>query len=209
MSGLSTPDDLALLDAWIAGDQASGDLLIARHLPAVRRFFDTKVPHLAEDLAQRTLLACVQGRERFRRDGTFRAYLFGIARRQLLLHLREGTRADALQSFATAAGPDTAATPTGLIAAREEQRLVLRAFEDLSEEQQTVIQLYYWEEMTVAEIAMVLEISVTAVTSRLGRARDSMRKWVEQLELRPATRASLLADLEGWTRSVTGTRTDS
>ncbi|HWB74088.1 MAG TPA: sigma-70 family RNA polymerase sigma factor [Nannocystaceae bacterium] len=195
-------DDVELLDAWIAGDQSAGDLLIARHMPAVRRFFDTKVPHLAEDLAQRTLLACVQARARFRRDGTFRAYLFGIARRQLLLHLREGTRADTLQSFAAAAGPDTAATPTGLIAAREEQRLVLRAFEDLSEEQQTVIQLFYWEEMTVAEIAMVLEISVTAVTSRLGRARDSMRKWVEQLELRPATRASLLADLEGWTKSV-------
>ena len=199
---MNARDDLELLDAWIAGDQNAGDLLIARHLPAVRRFFDTKVPHLAEDLAQRTLLACVQGRERFRRDGTFRAYLFGIARRQLLLQLREGTRADTLQSFAAAAGPDTAATPTGLIAAREEQRLVLRAFEDLSEEQQTVIQLFYWEEMTVAEIAMVLEISVTAVTSRLGRARDSMRKWVEQLELRPATRASLLADLEGWTKSV-------
>jgi RNA polymerase sigma-70 factor (ECF subfamily) len=194
--------DLELLDAWIAGDQAAGDELISRHLPAVRRFFDTKVPHLAEDLAQRTLLACVQGRERFRRDGTFRAYLFGIARRQLLLHLREGTRADALQSFAVAAGPDTATTPTGLIAAREEQRLVLRAFEELSEEQQTAVQLFYWEEMTVAEIAIVLELSVTAVTSRLARARESMRRWVEQLELRPATRASLLADLEGWTKSV-------
>ncbi len=194
--------DLELLDAWIAGVSAAGDALMARHLPAVRRFFDSKVPHLAEDLAQRTLLACVQARERFRRDSTFRAYLFGIARRQLLLHLREGTRADALQSFATAAGPDTVATPTGLIAAREEQRLILRAFADLSEEQQTAVQLFYWEEMSVAEIAEVLEISVTAVTSRLNRARDSMRRWVEALELRPATRAALLADLEGWTKSV-------
>jgi hypothetical protein len=51
-------------------------------------------------------------------------------------------------------------------------------------------------------LPIVLEISVTAVTSRLARARDSMRRWVEQLELRPTTRASLLADLEGWTKSV-------
>ena len=195
-------DDLELLQAWAAGDQAAGDALVARHYASVRRFFDTKVSAVAEDLTQRTFLECTRARERFRGEGSFRAYLFGIARRQLFTFLRDHDRADAFESFAAAGPPSTVATPTGLIAAREEQRLVLRAFQELSEEQQVAIQLYYWEEMTVAEIATVLELSVTAVTSRLARARSAMRAWVEQLELRPATRASLLADFETWTRSV-------
>ena len=194
--------DLELLDAWAAGDQAAGDVLVERHYPSVRRFFDTKVPATAEDLTQRTFLECTKARDRFRRDGTFRAYLFGIARRQLFTFLRDHDRADMLESFAAAAPPDTVATATGLIAAREEQRLVLRAFQELSEEQQVAVQLFYWEEMSVIEIAAVLELSVTAVTSRLARARAAMREYVEQLELRPATRASLLGDLETWTRSV-------
>jgi RNA polymerase sigma factor (sigma-70 family) len=194
--------DLELLDAWAAGDQAAGDALVSRHYASVLRFFAMKVPASAEDLTQRTFLECTKARDRFRRDGTFRAYLFGIARRQLFTFLRDHDRSDILESFAAATPPDTVATATGLIAAREEQRLVLRAFQELSEEQQVAIQLFYWEEMSVAEIAAVLDLSVTAVTSRLARARAGMREYVEQLELRPATRASLLGDLEMWTRSV-------
>jgi RNA polymerase sigma factor (sigma-70 family) len=194
--------DLELLDAWAAGDQAAGDALVSRHYASVLRFFAMEVPASAEDLTQRTFLECTKARDRFRRDGTFRAYLFGIARRQLFTFLRDHDRSDILESFAAATPPDTVATATGLIAAREEQRLVLRAFQELSEEQQVAIQLFYWEEMSVAEIAAVLDLSVTAVTSRLARARAGMREYVEQLELRPATRASLLGDLEMWTRSV-------
>jgi RNA polymerase sigma factor (sigma-70 family) len=194
--------DLELLDAWAAGDQPAGDALVERHYASVRRFFDLKVPATAEDLTQRTFLECTKARERFRREGTFRAYLFGIARRQLFTFLRDHDRADELETFAAATPPDTVATATGLIAAREEQRLVLRAFQELSEEQQVAVQLFYWEEMSVVEIASVLELSVTAVTSRLARARAAMRDYVEHLELRPATRASLLGDLETWTRSV-------
>ena len=198
---MSTTTDLELLDAWIAGDARSGQLLAGRHYEAVRRFFDIRVPEAAEDLTQRTFLACTQARARFRGAGSFRAYLFGIARRQLLLQLREHRRSDALQTFAEAAPADSVLTATGVIAARDEQRLLLRAFESLSEEQKTVVQLFYWEELPVGDIAEILELSVTAVTSRLDRARQAMRRFVHELPARPATRA-LLEDLDGWTRSV-------
>jgi RNA polymerase sigma-70 factor, ECF subfamily len=194
--------DLELLDAWLAGRADAGQALMARHYEAVRRFFETKLPEVAEDLTQQTLLACVQGGDRFRREGTFRAYLFGIARRQFYLHVRQHQRRAVLETFAAAQGPATAATPTGMIATRQEQRLILRAFQELVPEQQISVQLFYWEEMSLAEIGTVLGVSVTAVTSRLDRARQAMRRFVERLELQPATRASVLADLEGWTRSV-------
>jgi RNA polymerase sigma-70 factor (ECF subfamily) len=62
--------------------------------------------------------------------------------------------------------------------------------------------LFYWEGMSTAEIAEVLELSVTAVTTRLSRARARLRETVERLAATPQVRASLLGDIEGWTRSL-------
>jgi RNA polymerase sigma-70 factor (ECF subfamily) len=53
-------DDFELLRMWAAGHAASGDLLARRYYPNVRRFFDSKVPTDAEDLTQRTFLACAE-----------------------------------------------------------------------------------------------------------------------------------------------------
>ena len=45
-----------------------------------------------EDLVQQTFMACVEGRERFRNDSTFRTYLFGVAHNVLRSHLRKRRR---------------------------------------------------------------------------------------------------------------------
>ena len=195
-------DDAALLQAWAARDPAAGQLLLARHYERMRRFFDLRVPEVSEDLTQRTFLACAERRAEYRGEGPFVGFLFGIARRQLAMHLRKRDQDARLVTFAEAAGPDTVTTPTGVIAIKEEQRLLLRAFEQLSEEQQAVIELFYWEGLSTAEVGQVLGVSVSGVTSRLTRARAAMRTFVTELDLRPKTRASVLGDLDGWTRSL-------
>jgi len=50
----------------------------------------------------------------------------------------------------------------------------------LSEKHRTVLYLFYYEELSVREIAEVLKLSETAVTSRLHRARGALKKeWAE------------------------------
>ncbi len=46
----------------------------------------------------------------------------------------------------------------------------------LPEPYRTVLDLFYYEELTTAEIAGLLRISRTAVTTRLGRAREALRQ---------------------------------
>ena len=53
----------------------------------------------------------------------------------------------------------------------------------LPEKHRTVLYLFYYEEMSVREIAQVLKLSETAVTSRLSRARRALKdEWTEVLK---------------------------
>ena len=194
--------DFELLHAWRQGDREAANELMGRHYPSVHRFFSAKVPQVADDLTQQSFLACVEGRAAIRQDGSFRAYLFGIARRKLLDHLRQKDRLARMMSFRAAQGPGTQLTPSGVVAMRQEQRLLLRALEALPPEMHVTLMLFYWEGLSTSEIAGALEITVTAVTSRLSRARERLGQTIERMEASPEVRASLLGDIDGWARSL-------
>lgn len=192
--------DFELLEAWRAGDGAAADTLARRHYASVLRFFELRTS-AAEDLTQRTFLACVEGQERFRGASSFRAYLFGIARRQLWRHLDDRQRADRLASFA-APGPEARTSMSTVVARKEEQRLMLAALAGLGPDSQIVLSLFYWEGLSVKEIGEVLEVVPSTVTTRLSRARDQLRDRVSKLARPGRARTAVLEDLEGWVRSL-------
>ena len=76
-------DDAELLEQWRAGDRKAGEALFDRHFDAVARFFRNKVDRGIDDLIQRTFLACVESRDRFRGDSSFRTYAFAVGRHVL------------------------------------------------------------------------------------------------------------------------------
>lgn len=60
-----------------------------------------------------------------------------------------------------------------------EQSELFEAVSRLDNKYKTVILLYYYENMSAAEIARALKISVTAVTTRLDRARKQLKAKLE------------------------------
>ena len=66
------------------------------------------------------------------------------------------------------------------------------------------MQLHYWEGLRPQEIAQVQGIPASTVSSRLMRAREQIRQFLQRISRRPAVLASVLADLDGWTRSLAG-----
>lgn len=193
------PSDFDLLAAWRAGDAMAADALVRRHYGSVLRFFEMR-SRLAEDLTQRTFLACVEGRERFRGDASFRTYLFAIARRLLLRHLAEEGSADRLSSFS--GGPAAGTSVSVVVARKQEQRLLLAALASLPEDVQTLLVLHYWEGMRSREIGEIVEAPTSTVTTRLQRAREALRQRVERLGARQKAGEAVLSDLDGWTRSL-------
>jgi RNA polymerase sigma factor (sigma-70 family) len=167
--------DVALLERWRAGDRKAGSVLVARHFPALHRFFSNKAGAHAEDLVQQTFVACVESRDAFRGESTFRAYLFGLARLQLYMHYRASSKKQSLD-FTTTSVRDLGASPTAVCAQREEERLLMSALSHVPLEQQMALELAYWEDLTTREIAIVLGIPEDTVSSRLRRGKARLRK---------------------------------
>ena len=72
-----------LLLHWRSGNREAGSRLLHRYVPELTGFFGRRSAGNAEELVQRTLLACTQGLGRFEGRSTFRTYLFAIARNRL------------------------------------------------------------------------------------------------------------------------------
>ena len=141
---VEVPTDFELLDAWRAGDSEAGNALFERHFASVCRFFRNKVDEGVDDLIQRTFLACVESRDAFRGEASFRTYLFTLARNELFAHLRrrerEHARFDPLEQSVHDLGP----TPTNIVAQKAEQRLLLQALRRIPVDLQVALELFYW-----------------------------------------------------------------
>ncbi|MBQ5315511.1 MAG: RNA polymerase sigma factor, partial [Oscillospiraceae bacterium] len=64
----------------------------------------------------------------------------------------------------------------------ETKRLVMNIIEGLSEDQKLCVLMYYYENMSVGDIAEALECSTGTVKSRLNYARQKIKTEVENLE---------------------------
>ncbi|MCR9160578.1 MAG: RNA polymerase sigma factor [Nannocystaceae bacterium] len=177
MSGAKRADP-DLLDAWRGGDTQAGDELLRKHFVSVYRFFDANLSNAhsggdAEDLTQKTFEACIAGRDRVRTD--FRAYLFGIARRQLM---REWERRRARGEVVTpsqAGIRDVRTSPSAAVARLDVQQLFLRSLELLPLEFKAALELFYWEDRSIPEIAEELGIAKGTVKSRLFRGKAMLK----------------------------------
>lgn len=195
-------DDLKLLEAWRAGDAAAGNALFDRHFDAIYRFFRNKIDQGAEDLVQQTFLACVNAKEKFRGDSSFRTYLFTAARSKLYTHLdkrrREGERLD----WGVTSCADLGISPSGILARSEEQRLLLLGLRQLPLDLQVALELYYFEQFRGPQLAEVLGIPEGTARSRIRRGQQQLREAVERLANSPADVESTMGDLEGWAARV-------
>lgn len=198
----TTDRDLELVARWANGDTEAGNALFRDHYHVVFRFFEVRVPRAAEDLTQRTFLACVESLHRRSLHTSFRSYLFGIARNQMLMHLR-AARSEALKSFANGGERSSHKTSlTAVFARSEEQRLLLHALVALPPDSQIAMQLFYWDGLTAAEIGEVVDAPTSTVTTRLARARDRIRKHLEAMAVDPTMCAAITDNLPHWTQSL-------
>ncbi|MBX7083751.1 MAG: sigma-70 family RNA polymerase sigma factor [Nannocystaceae bacterium] len=198
-----TRGDFELLEAWREGDEAAGRELFERYFDAVYRFFRNKVDEAAEDLVQQTFMGLVQGRDRFRGDASFRTYVFMIARKRLYSYLRERDRArEPIEVGTTSVADLGLVSPSRAVLVRQEQHLLLQALRRLPIEMQVALELFYWEELGVAEIASVLETPIGTVKSRLQRARTRLDEIIVELSQSEALVKSTMDNFDQWARQL-------
>ena len=194
--------DFELLLRWRDGDNDAGDELLGRHFASVYRFFASKAADHAQDLSQRTFLACVEARDRLDDRASFKAYLFGVARRRLTDHFRRYHRKDARTDYGEQSVEDLGGTPSQWVALREQQRILLRALRRIPLDFQICIELFYWENMPMAEIAETLGIAEGTVKSRLSRAKARLREAIESMDAPEALRTETATNIEMWAQRL-------
>jgi RNA polymerase sigma factor (sigma-70 family) len=176
---VGSESDAQLLEAWRAGDRAAAEALTRRHYASVLRYFELNASWAADDLAQRTFMACVERASDVREASAFRAYLMGIARRQLALHLRELATSKKYRGFDDA--PPARTQLSTLVARNHEQFLALRALAALPRRPQLLLVLFYWEGMRTPELAASFGVPVSTIRTQMARARDLLRRRMDEL----------------------------
>ena len=181
------------------GERRAFDELIVRHQPialslAVGIVRDRE---RALELTQEAVLHAYLSLDRLRKPDSFRAWLCGIVVNLCKSHLRR-PRVETLslellsggRSFDSLPLTDGAPQPHEAAEARETHRLILAAIGQLSPANRDAVLLYYFEQLSVREIASLLQISVTAVKGRLHKSRrklrDQLRSNFAERQKRPA-----------------------
>lgn len=173
-------DDAALLEAWRTGDRRAGTLLVERHFVALYRFFRSKVSSDIDDLVQQTVMGCLEARESFRGEACFRTLLFRIARRRLYDHFRARRRL-AIIDFTISSVLALGTTPSAALQRRDMVSLVREALQELPVDDQMLIELRYWEDMSTEQLAEVFEVAVGTIKSRQSRARARLLDRLREL----------------------------
>jgi RNA polymerase sigma factor (sigma-70 family) len=187
--------DRELLELWGGGDRDAGALLVERHFDALYAFLRRRAIGAVDDLMQQTLLACVEGRARFRGESSFRTYLLQIARYQLYAHYR---RAQSARSTEWHDRVDHDPSPTAKLVRKQDERLVLRGLRRLPAGFQAVVKLYFFDGLTGPEIAAALGIPEATVRSRLRRALDRLRRETAELATDTNDLRETASELEHW-----------
>jgi RNA polymerase sigma factor (sigma-70 family) len=197
---LGVRSDAELFERWCAGDERSGALLFDRHFAAMSRFFRNKVTDEFEDLVQQTFTACLESRDRFRQDSSFRTYLFAIANNVLRNHYRSRRR-DRID-LAEVSAHDLAPGPSTVVAKAREQQLLLESLQRIPVELQVILELFYWEGMTAKAIGEIVGDSEYTVRNRLRRGKELLRKHMEALAQDRALLESTWGGLERWAEQI-------
>jgi len=168
--------DIDLINAWRQGDNSAGAKLWERYFKPVCNFFRNKLGDDVDDLVQQTFLACVENKEAFRGDATYRGYLFGIARNVLMDHLRARYRNNGQVPLEDMTLRDLGTSPSSRAARSERQALLLDAMDRIPLDFRIALELTYDEGLSGKEVAEALGVNPNTVRSRVARAKAALRE---------------------------------
>jgi RNA polymerase sigma-70 factor, ECF subfamily len=128
---------------------------------------------LAEEIFQHTMLAIWRSAGSFRGESRVRTWVIAIARRQARNRLRR-RQLQLVSDAELADQPSSGAEPEALALDRAEISEVADAISDLVRAHREVLGLAFGAELSLAEVAEVLQVPVGTVKSRLWAARAAL-----------------------------------
>jgi len=179
-------NDEALVRLAQGGDTRAFDELVIRYRDKVYRLALRILRH-EEDAAealQEAFLSAYRGLKNFKVESTFSTWLYRVATNAALMRYRRRREGHvSLEQSQSPNGdgepmaiPDWSAQPLEELLDAETREVMSDSVQRLPEDLRTVFLLRDVEELSNAQVADVLDLTVAAVKSRLHRARKSLRE---------------------------------
>ncbi|HJQ70978.1 MAG TPA: RNA polymerase sigma factor [Blastocatellia bacterium] len=152
--------------------------------------------HLAETVLQNVYLKILEGKARFDGRSSFRTWLFAVIRktaaderrRNLLARLRLARHEQGARQNARAEPPDEMVYRTQI------QALFRRALAALPKRQQEVLELVFYHDLSLAEAASVMGVSVGSARTHYERGKRRLRQWLDESEVLDESRTGRRED---------------
>jgi RNA polymerase sigma-70 factor (ECF subfamily) len=169
----------------LAGDRDAYRVLVKEFGPGVRAAL---AAHLSstdavEDLAQETFIAAYEHLGEFDLEKDLGAWIKGIARNKLLMHLRRlYQHGEALEKLKAAAAQEVW-DDVGRVSEGDDRKTVERlrsCFEKLPQRLMEALRARYFEKLPVTAIAGKQRTSATAISSLLFRGRKELQACMER-----------------------------
>jgi RNA polymerase sigma-70 factor (ECF subfamily) len=159
-----------------AGDQRAFDLLARRWHPKLvaHAWRLTGDGEIAREAAQEGWIEIVGGLARLRDERAFPAWAYRIVSRRCATQIR---RAQARRALGTAIAAEPEICPP--VDPGDEMLRLRAAVRALPEGQRAAVALFHFEDMSVAETAVALDVPVGTVKTRLMHARRTLRVALE------------------------------
>ncbi len=177
--------DEQLIGRAARGDQTAFELLWERYWHAVYGYAWLLARNVsdAEDITQETFLVLIRRPAAFDpARAQLRTWLIAVVRRQYLNRRRGSNRESVGESPAEdldRAGDSPEILEDLILLERAEA--VRRAVSSLPQGQREALYLFEFEELSLAEIASILDIEANAVKARLHRAREQLKRLLAPL----------------------------
>jgi len=155
-------------------------VLFARHRTRVHRFVLRRVRSdgLAEELVNETFLAVWQQAGRFEGNSSATTWMLAIAHNKAVSALRK-RREETLDEGVAEAIPDGGDSPETSFAKVGKAGILRACLDRLPDEQRVVMDLVYYHEQSVKEVAEVLAIPENTVKTRMFYARKKLSEMLK------------------------------
>lgn len=189
-------DEATLVRRACTGDRGAFDALLAPYMLRVYRLacLITHDPDSAGDAVQEALLRAYRALGNVRPGGAFYPWLARIVVNEAIKQARRRVKAVPLPADAAPPEGVVEESPEAILQTREEHRRIWGAIQRLSPAHRAAVVLRYYEELSEAEMAAVLDIPPGTVKSRLYHARAALEEMLgapDPASPRPGLRPAL------------------
>jgi len=156
------------------GDQSAADELMSRYYPEILRYCIWHAPNqgLAEDATQEVFLKAIRYFDHYRHKGKFKAFLYQIARNTCIDMQRKKWLTDvSIEGMVD----QFEYVEEGFEAVHENLQL-RQMVSSLAKHQQEIIILRYSQELSLREIAQIVDLPLRTVQSQLRSALKKLKK---------------------------------